>query len=109
MLKCETYNLLVNSKETILAPSKSRFKRPRSDLNVKTCSYHQIKFAVLDRLRRRFRALNGVFSAKVNELSAMMYCNHGPKRDLLNGICRTYQVGNHDFGAQTIEMNEKTC
>ena len=56
MLKCETYNLLVNSKETILAPSKSRFKRPRGDLSVKTCSYHQIKFAVLDRLHRRFRA-----------------------------------------------------
>ena len=32
MLKWETYKLLVNSKQFILEPSKSRFKRSRSDL-----------------------------------------------------------------------------
>ena len=63
----------------------------------------------LKSITRRFRALNGVFSAKVNELSAIMYCNHGPKRDLLNGNCRTLQVGNHVFGAKTIEMSEIAC
>ena len=73
----------------VLEPSKSRFKRSRSDLSVKTCSNHQIKIAVLNRSRRRFRAKDGVFSAEVNELSAMMYYNHGPKRDLLNGNRRT--------------------
>ena len=35
MLKWETYNLLVNWKETILEPSKSRFKRSRSDFQRK--------------------------------------------------------------------------
>ena len=39
----------------------------------------------------------------------MMYCNHGRKRDFLNGNCSTQQVGNHVFGAQTIEMSEMTC
>ena len=39
----------------------------------------------------------------------MMYWNQGPKRDLLNGNLRFYQVGNYVFGAQTIEMNEMTC
>ena len=39
----------------------------------------------------------------------MIYCNQGPKRDLLNGNLRFYQVGNYLFGAQTIEMNEMTC
>ena len=33
----------------------------------------------------------------------------GTKRDLQNGNFRSYQVGNHVFGAQTIEMNEMTC
>ena len=56
MLKCETYNLLVNSKETTLEPSKSRFKRSKSDLSVKTCSNHQLKIAILNRPRRRFKA-----------------------------------------------------
>ena len=37
----------------------------------------------------------------------MMYWNKGPKRDLLNGNLRFYQVGNYLFG-QTIEMNEMT-
>ena len=39
----------------------------------------------------------------------MIYGNQGPKRDLLNGNLGSYQVGNHVFGAQTIEMNEMTC
>ena len=39
----------------------------------------------------------------------MMYWNQGPKRDLVNGNLRFYQVGNYVFGAQTIEMNEMTC
>ena len=39
----------------------------------------------------------------------MIYCNQVPKRDLLNGNLRFYQVGNYVFGAQTIEMNEMTC
>ena len=81
MLKWQTYNLLVNWKETILESSKSRFKRCRSDFSVKTCSNYQLNIPVLNRSQRRFRALNDVFSAKVNELSAMIYCNHGPKRD----------------------------
>ena len=73
----------------ILEPSKSRFNRFRSDLSVKTCSNNQLKIAVLNRSRRRFRAKYCVFSAKLNELSAIMYCNHGPKRELLNGNRRT--------------------
>ena len=43
------------------------------------------------------------------ELNAMIYCNQVPKRDLLNGNLRFYQVGNYVFGAQAIEMNEMTC
>ena len=39
----------------------------------------------------------------------MIYSKQGRKRDLLNGNSRSYQVGNHVFGAQTIEMNEMTC
>ena len=39
----------------------------------------------------------------------MIYCNQVPKRDLLNGNLRFYQVGNYVVGAQTIEMNEMTC
>ena len=39
----------------------------------------------------------------------MIYCNQLPKRDLLNGNLRFYQVGNHVFGAQTFQMNEMTC
>ena len=39
----------------------------------------------------------------------MIYRNQGPKRDLLNGNLRFYQVGNYVSGAQTIEMNEMTC
>ena len=56
MLKWETYNLLVNWKETILESSKSRFKRSRSDLSIKNCSNHQLNIPVLNRSRRRFRA-----------------------------------------------------
>ena len=48
-------------------------------------------------------------SVLVIELSAMIYGNQGPKRDLLNGNLGSYQVGNHVFGAQTIEMNEMIC
>ena len=33
--------------------------------------------------------LKMMFSVLKLELSAMMYCNHGPKRDFLNGNCRT--------------------
>ena len=36
-----------------------------------------------------FLSLNDVFSAKVNELSAMTYSNHGFQRDLVNGNCTT--------------------
>ena len=64
---------------------------------------HQLKIAVLCRSGRRFKAKNDVLSAKVNELSAMMYCIHGPKKDLLNINCRTKHVGNHIFGSQTID------
>ena len=39
----------------------------------------------------------------------MIYWNQGRKRDLLNGNLRFCKVGNHVFGAQTIEMNEMTC
>ena len=39
----------------------------------------------------------------------MIYWNQVPKRDLLNGNLRFYQVGNYLLGAQTIEMNEMTC
>ena len=38
------------------------------------------------------------------ELNAMMYWNQGPKKDLVNGNLRFYQVGNYVF-----EMNETTC
>ena len=39
----------------------------------------------------------------------MIYCNQVPKRDLLNGNLRFYQVRNHVFGAQTFQRccNEK--
>ena len=43
------------------------------------------------------------------ELNVMMYWNQGPKRDLVNGNLRFYQVGNYVFGAQTFQMNEMTC
>ena len=39
----------------------------------------------------------------------MIYCNQGPKRDLLNKNLRFYQFGNYAFDAQTTEMNEMTC
>ena len=55
MLKRETYNLLVNLKETI-EQSKSRFNGSRSDLSVKIFSNHQLKIAVLNWSRQRFRA-----------------------------------------------------
>ena len=56
MLKRETYNLLVNLEETILEQSKSRFNGSRSDLSVKIFSNHQLKIAVLNWSRQRFRA-----------------------------------------------------
>ena len=84
-MKWETYNLLVNWKETILESLKSRFKRCRSDLSVKTCSNLKQKIAFLNRSRWRFRAWNDVFSAKVSELSAITSCYYGPKMELLNG------------------------
>ena len=56
MLKRETHNWLVNIKETILEPSKSRFKRSGSDFRVKTYSNHHLKIAVLNPSRRRFKA-----------------------------------------------------
>ena len=43
------------------------------------------------------------------ELNAKIYCNQGPKRDLLNGNLRFYEDGNYAFGAQTVKMNEMTC
>ena len=43
------------------------------------------------------------------ELNAKIYCNQGPKIDLLNGNLRFYEDGNYAFGAQTVEMNEMTC
>ena len=67
------------------------------------------KLALLNRSQRRFRGENDVFSAKVNELRVMINCNRGIKRDLLNGNSRTWEVGNHVFGAETIEVNEITC
>ena len=108
-LTWETYNLLLDWKETILEPSKLRFKRSRSDLSVKTCSNHQLKIAVLNRSERRFRAWNDVFSAKVKELSAMMYCNHGPKRDFFKWKLQNLACRESCFRAQTIEMSEMTC
>ena len=36
----------------------------------------------------------------------MIYCNHGPKRDLLNGNCGTLQVENYVFGAKIMVMSE---
>ena len=37
----------------------------------------------------------------------MIYCNHGPKRDLLNGNWRSQQVWKQVFGAQTIDSIAK--
>ena len=37
----------------------------------------------------------------------MIYCNHGPKRDLLNGNWRSQQVWKQVFGAQTIDPSKK--
>ena len=95
--------------KTVLQSSESRFNRSGSDLSVKTCSNHQLKMAVLNRQRRRFRAKNDVLSEKMIEISAKIHCNQGPKIDLLNGNLRSYQDGNHVFGAQAIEMSEITC
>ena len=90
MLKLETYNMLWDLKETLLQSSKSRFRRSGSDLSVKTCSDCQLKIAVPNRSRRRFRAIDDVLSAKMNELSPMITCNRGPKRQLLYRNWRTY-------------------
>ena len=38
-----------------------------------------------------------VFSAKVNELSAMINCNHRPKRDLLNRKLQNLATGESCF------------
>ena len=56
MLKWETYNMLWDWKKTLLQSSKSRFRRSGSDMSVKTCSECQLKIAVPNRSRRRFRA-----------------------------------------------------
>ena len=47
--------------------------------------------------------------ALVIELSAMIYCNHGRKRDILIGNFRSYHVRNHVFGTQIIEISGITC
>ena len=39
----------------------------------------------------------------------MIYYNNGTKRDLLIGNLRSYNVRNHVFGTQTIEISEITC
>ena len=95
--------------KTILQASKSRFKRSGGSFSVKTCSNLQPKIAVINLKRQRFRALNDVLSAKVIELSEMIYFSNVPKRDLLSGNFRHYQDGNHVFSTQTIKMSEKTC
>ena len=108
-MEWETYNLLSNWIKTILQSSKSRFTRSGSDLSVKTCSNQQLKIAILSRQQQRFRPENNLLSAKVIQLSEIIYCNNGPERDFLNGNLTSYQDGNHIFGAQTIEMSEISC
>ena len=39
----------------------------------------------------------------------MIYWKNGPKRDILDGNCGTQQVGNHVFGAETIDLSDITC
>ena len=109
LLQWETYNLLSKWIKTVLQSSKSRFQRSWSDLSVKTCSNQQLKIAVLNRQQQRFRPENNLLSAKVIQLSEIIYCNNGPERNIVNGNLTSYQDGNHIFGAQTIEMSEITC
>ena len=39
----------------------------------------------------------------------MIYWNNGFKRDILDGNWGAQQVGNHVFGAETIDISEITC
>ena len=109
LFQWESYNPVPKLNKNGLTIIKISFYALWKRFGGKTRSSKHLKIAVLNRQRRRFRTENNIFSAKVSEVSEMMYCNHGPKRDLWNGNCTSYQDGNHVFGAQTIEMSEITC
>ena len=105
LLQSETYNPLSKLNKNGLTIIKIAFYALWKRFGWKTRSSKQLKIAVLNRQRRRFRPDNNVLRAKVIELTEMIYCNH----DHLDGDLTSYQDGNHVFGAQTIEMNEITC
>ena len=105
LLQWETYNPLPKLNNNSLTIFKIVFYAFWKRFGLKTRSSKQLKIAVLNRRRRRFRPDNNVLRAKVIELTEMIYCNH----DHLDGDLTSYQDGNHVFGAQTIEMNEITC
>ena len=109
LLQSETYNPLSKLNKNGLTIIKIAFYALWKRFGWKTRSSKQLKIAVLNRQRRRFRPENNVLRAKVIQLSEMIYWNHGPKRDLVNGNCTSYQDGNHVFGTQAIEMSQITC
>ena len=109
LLQWETYNPLPKLNKNCLTIIKIAFYALWKRFGWKTCSSKQLKISVLNRQQRRFRAENNFLSPKVSELSEMIYCNQGPKRDLLNKNFTSYKDGNHVFGTQTIEMSEITC
>ena len=90
LLQWETYNPFPKLNKNCLTIIKIAFYALWKRFVWKTRWSQQLKIAVLNRQRWRFRAENNVLSAKVSELSEMIYCNHGPKRDLLNGNCTSY-------------------
>ena len=109
LLQWEAYNPLPKLNKNCLTIIKIAFYALWKQFVWKTRWSKQLKIGVLNRQRWRFRAENNVLSAKVSELSEMIYCNHGPKRDLVNGNIRSYQDGNIVFGAKAIEMSQITC
>ena len=109
LLQWQTYNPLPKLNKNCLTIIKIRFYALWKRFVWKTRWSKQLKIAFLNQQRWRFRAENNVLSAKVSELSEMIYCNHVPKRDLVNGNCTSYQDGNHVFGVKAIEISEITC
>ena len=69
LLQWETYNPFPKLNNNSLRIIKIAFYAFWKQFGWKTRSSKQLKIAVLNRQRRRFRAENNVFSAKVSELS----------------------------------------
>ena len=95
LLQWEAYNPLPKLNKNCLTIIKIAFYALWKRFVWKTRWSKQLKIGVLNRQRWRFRAENNVLSAKVSELSEMIYCNRGQKRDLLNINFTSYKDGNH--------------